>query len=354
MWVSNTATTLMMLPIALSVVHLLPGGAAATKGRGSLGSALLLSIAYGSTSGGMATLIGTPPNALLAAYVSNIYGFELGFGQFMLLGVPVVLVTLPTVYVVLTRVSFRFDSHDIPGVRELIAAEKAKLGSFTRGEVAVSVVFLLTAVSWVCQPLLARAIPLVTDTTIAVTGGLLLFMIPINLRRGEFVMTWDAARAIPWEVLLLFGGGLSLAGNIERHGLSTFLGAVAGHMDGLPMLLILCVVCFGILMLTELTSNTATAATFLPIAGALALSLGQNPLLFLIPVALAANCSYMLPVGTPPNAIVYGSGLVTLPQMARAGMLLNLLLVPILVGLVILLGPYVFDVRIDVMPLWAK
>ncbi len=229
MWVSNTATTLMMLPIALSVVHLLPGGAGTARERGSFGSALLLSIAYGATTGGMGTLIGTPPNALLAAYVSNIYGFELGFGQFMLLGVPVVLVALPTVYFVLTRISFRFDTREIPGVRELIALEKARLGPLSRGEFAVAVVFVLTAASWIAQPLLARAIPLVSDTTIAITGGLLLFMIPINLRRGEFVMTWEATKSVPWEVLLLFGGGLSLAGNIERHGLSKYLGDVAGR-----------------------------------------------------------------------------------------------------------------------------
>ena len=353
MWVSNTATTMMMLPIALSVVHLLPGGAAAARGRGSLGSALLLAVAYGATTGGMGTLIGTPPNALLAAYVSSIYGFELGFGQWMLLGVPVVVITLPTVYLVLTRVSFRFDAREIPGVRELIAAEKAKLGGFSRGELTVAVVFTGTALCWVFQPLIARSIPLVSDTTISITGALLLFMIPINWRRGEFVMDWRATSTVPWEVLLLFGGGLSLAGNIERHGLSTYLGTLAGTLDGFPMLLILCIVCFGILMLTELTSNTATAATFLPISAALALSLGQNPLLFLIPTALAANCSYMLPVGTPPNAIVFGSGLVTLPQMAKAGMILNILLVPILVGLAWLLGPYVFGVEINVIPAWA-
>jgi solute carrier family 13 (sodium-dependent dicarboxylate transporter), member 2/3/5 len=354
MWVSNTATAMMMLPIALSVVHLLPGGARGAREQGSFGSALLLSIAYGATTGGMGTLIGTPPNALLAAYVSSIYGFELGFGQFMLLGVPVVLVTLPTVYFVLTRISFRLDSAEIPGVRELIAAEKAKLGRFSRAEISVAFVFLLTAAAWIFQPLLAKALPLVSDATIAIAGGLLLFVIPVNLRRGEFVMSWEATKSLPWEVLLLFGGGLSLAGNIERHGLSKYLGDAASGMAGFPMIVILCVVCFGILMLTELTSNTATAATFLPIAAALALSLGQNPLLFLIPVALAANCSYMLPVGTPPNAIVFGSGLVTLPQMARAGMLMNILLVPIIVGLVLLLGPWIFGIEANVIPPWVK
>ncbi|HSC27415.1 MAG TPA: DASS family sodium-coupled anion symporter [Vicinamibacterales bacterium] len=341
MWVSNTATALMMLPIAMSVVQLLPAGES-TPAMRAFGTALLLSVAYGATTGGMATPIGTPPNALLAAYVSDIYGIELGFGRWMLLGVPVTLVALPAVYFVLTRLRFNLDSREIPGMRDLIASEKARLGRFGRGELSVAVVFALTALGWIFQPLVARVVPLVSDTTIAMTGALLLFMIPVDLRRGEFVMNWKAASEMPWGVLLLFGGGLSLAGNIERHGLSAYLGTLSAGLDGLPTILILCTVCFGILLLTELTSNTATAATFLPVAAALAQSLGEPPLLFLIPTALAANCSYMLPVGTPPNAIVYGSGLITLPQMARAGMILNVVLVPILVSLVLLLGPRIF------------
>jgi sodium-dependent dicarboxylate transporter 2/3/5 len=167
-------------------------------------------------------------------------------------------------------------------------------------------------------------------------------------------MDWGSVRTLPWEVLLLFGGGLSLAGMIEKHGLSHYLGSLSASFQGLPVVLTLCIVCFVILMLTELTSNTATAATFLPIVAATAVSLGQNPLLFLIPAALASNCSFMLPVGTPPNAIVFGSGLVTLPQMAKAGFLLNLVMVPVIVGLVLLLGPLVFDLRLDTMPAWFK
>jgi sodium-dependent dicarboxylate transporter 2/3/5 len=352
MWVSNTATALMMLPIALSVVELFPADAGDRRLH-DFGAALLLSVAYGATTGGMGTLIGTPPNALLAAYVSDIYGVTIGFGQWMLLGVPVVMVALPIVYVVLTRVMFKLDARELPGMAALIAREQSSLGAVTRAEMAVAAVFVLTAVAWIFQPLLARAVPLVSDTTIAMSGALVLFMIPVDVRRGEFVMNWEATKGVPWGVLLLFGGGLSLAGNIERHGLARYLGGLAGALDFLPMLVLLCAVAFGILMLTELTSNTATAATFLPIAGALALSLGQNPLLFVIPTALAANCSYMLPVGTPPNAIVYGSGWVPLPTMAKVGLLLNVLLVPILVGLMMLLGPSVFDIHLDVLPGWA-
>ncbi len=353
MWVSNTATTLMMLPIAMSVVHLLPDRASHTPELRAFATALLLAVAYGATTGGMATLIGTPPNALLAAYMSDIYDVQIGFAQWMLLGVPVTVVTLPVVYVVLTRVMFRLGTDPLPGMSALIDREQSRLGRFSAGEIAVAIVFVLTASAWVFQPLLARAAPLVTDTTIAMTGALLLFMIPVDLRRGTFVMDWESTTRVPWGVLLLFGGGLSLAGNIERHGLAAYLGAVAGGLDALPTIALLSIVCFGILLLTELTSNTATAATFLPIAGALALSTGQNPLLFMIPSALAANCSYMMPVGTPPNAIVYGSGWVPLPQMAKAGMLLNSLLVPIIVGLLLLLGAAVFGIERDVVPPWA-
>ena len=354
MWVSNTATALMMLPIAMSVVALFPRGEELSPSHKAFGTALLLSVAYGATTGGMATLIGTPPNALLAAFVQDIYGWSIGFGQWMLLGVPVVAAALPIVYVVLTRVMFKLDRDELPGMAELIRHEQAAQGRVGRAELAVAIVFALTATGWVLQPLIARTLPLVSDTTIAMGGALLLFMIPVDLRRGEFIMNWEATRDVPWGVLLLFGGGLSLAGNIERHGLAAYLGTLAGALDAWPVLAVLGIVCFGILMLTELTSNTATAATFLPITGALALSLGQNPLYFLVPTALAANCSYMMPVGTPPNAIVYGSGLITLPQMAKAGMWLNILLVPVVLAMLLLLGPVVFEMQLDVVPAWAK
>jgi len=354
MWVSNTATAMMMLPIAASVVALLPADAHRTPALRGFGTALMLSVAYGATTGGMATLIGTPPNALLAAYVNSVYHVDIGFAQWMLLGVPVTMVTLPCVHLLLTRVSFRLGHDEVPGMKELLAQERARLGRPRRGELAVAIVFLATAIGWVVQPFVARVIPLVSDTTIAIAGAVALFLIPVNARRGEFVMNWQATRGLPWEVLILFGGGLSLAGNIERHGLSRYLGTLSSSLEGVPVIVTLCIVCFLILMLTELTSNTATAATFLPIVAATAVSLGQNPLLFLIPAALASNCSFMLPVGTPPNAIVFGSGLITLPQMAKAGFILNVVMVPVIVGLVLLLGPMVFDLQLNTLPAWVK
>lgn len=354
MWVSNTATAMMMLPIAASVVTLAnERGRAAGPGR-DFGPALMLAVAYGATTGGMATLIGTPPNALLAGYLNRVHGYEIGFGQWMLIGVPVTLVALPLVFLVLTRVSFKLDNQPVAGMAALIKTERARLGPLSRGEALVAAVFALTALGWIFRPLLDARLPMLSDTTIAMGGALLLFILPVNLRRGEFVMNWEATKGLPWDVLLLFGGGLSLAGMIEAHGLSAYLGSLCGMLGGWPVFLTMGVLCFGILMLTELTSNTATAATFLPIVAAVAISLGQNPLLFLVPTALAANCSFMLPVGTPPNAIVFGSGVLTLPQMARAGLWLNLVLVPVIVLLVWLLGPWVFDLHLDVLPDWVR
>lgn len=354
MWVSNTATALMMLPIALSVIRLIPESERSQNAMHAFGTALLLAVAYGCTTGGMATLIGTPPNALLAAYVESTYRITIGFGQWMLVGVPVAMVGLVAVYVVLTRVSFKLEYADVPGLADLMRNERSKLGAFSRGELAVALVFGLTALSWIFQPVIARFVPLISDTTIGMIGAIALFLIPVDARRGEFVMNWEAAKGLPWDVILLFGGGLSLASSIERHGLAGYMGDVFSGLEGVPFLLMMAMVCFGILMLTELTSNTATAATFLPVVAAIALSLGQNPLYLAIPAALAANCSYMMPVGTPPNAIVFGSGQITLPEMVRAGWWLNVILLMIILGGVMVLGPWVFGLEFDVVPDWAR
>jgi sodium-dependent dicarboxylate transporter 2/3/5 len=351
MWVSNTATAMMMLPIATSVVALV--ASEKNTGHANLGPALLLAVAYGTTTGGMATLIGTPPNALLAGYMGRIYDIDIGFGQWMLIGVPVCTVALPVVFFVLTRVSFQLSNKEIPGIRELLSNEREKLGPLSKGEKAVAVVFACTALCWICRPLLSSRWPMVSDTTIAMGGALLLFCIPVHARKGVFVMDWEATKGLPWGVLLLFGGGLSLASMINAHGLADYLGQLTAGLKGMPLILVIAILCLGILLLTELTSNTGTAATFLPIVAAVALNLGQNPMLFLVPTALAANCSYMMPVGTPPNAIVFGSGLLSLPQMAKAGLLINILLVPIVVAALWFLGPLVFDIQMNTIPDWA-
>ena len=350
MWVSNTATALMMLPIALSVAALVPDSGTRAAEAKSFRIALLLAVAYGATTGGMGTLIGTPPNALLAGFMQRSYDVTIGFGQWMLIGVPVVVLALPVVYLVLTRVSFKVGADPLTEVGDLIAAEKTRLGPFVGAERIVAIVFTLTALSWVFRPYLAELVPMISDTSIAIAGAVVLFMIPDPRQPGRFIMSWDAAKALPWDVLLLFGGGLCLAGRVQDSGLSAWLGDQASGLSGLPFLLITATVCLGILLLTELTSNTATAATFLPVVATVSISLGHHPLLLLVPTALAANCSYMMPVGTPPNAIVFGSGVIPLPVMARTGLWLNLLLVPLIVGVVWLLAPSVFGISLTDLP----
>ena len=356
MWVSNTATALMMLPIALSVVALLEAqanGEEEKRHAGTFALVLLLAVAYSSTIGGLGTLIGTPPNALLAAFLNQTYGFRIGFAEWMLVGVPVVLVGVPLAWFLMTRVIFRLRDMEVHGVDEVIAVERGKLGALTRPEKYVAVIFALTALGWVTQPLLVRVFPLISDTGIALAGGLLLFLTPVDLRKGEFLMNWETAKRAPWDVFLLFGGGLSLAAAIDGQGVAQWLGTMFDGADAIPLLLLVAFVCAFILLLTELTSNTATAATFLPVIAAVAISIGENPLLLLIPAAMAANCAFMLPVGTPPNAIVFGSGRIALPDMAKVGLWLNLTFVVLIVLAAYALGSLVFGIEPGVSPDWV-
>ena len=356
MWVSNTATALMMLPIAMSVVALVEVQVSSESEKTDVerfSLVLLLSVAYASTIGGLGTLIGTPPNALLAAFMSQTYGVQIGFGQWMLLGVPLVVIGLPLAFFLLTHVIFRVNRLGISDVGTLIVSEREKLGAMTGPEKSVAIVFALTALSWIFRPVLQQWVPLLNDTTIAISGGLVLFLIPAGKESKGALLDWQTAKRLPWDVFLLFGGGLSLAAAIEGQGVADWLGSLFQGTEAVPLVLLVALVCFSILMLTELTSNTATAATFLPVIAAVAISLGENPLLLAVPAALAANCSFMLPVGTPPNAIVFGSGRLTLPQMAKAGWWLNVVFLILIVSMTYMLAPVVFGIEHGVLPDWA-
>jgi len=322
MWVSNTATAVMMLPIGLSVIGLLHTGPGKATPDG-FASALLLGIAYGASVGGLATLIGTPPNALLAAFMSRNFGVEIGFARWMLIGLPVTAVLLATSWLILTRVAFRLSREAIGGSSGLIREELAALGRPSGPEIRVGAVFLLTAALWIFRPLFGSVVPGLSDTGIALAAAVLLFVIPAGVAGGGALMDWKTAQRLPWGVLLLFGGGLSLASGIAKSGLAAWIGTALAGLAGWPILLVVIVVTAGVIFLTEITSNTATAAAFLPLAAAVAPAIGVDPFVLTIPVALAASCAFMLPVATPPNAIVYGSGHLTVPQMARAGFLLN-------------------------------
>lgn len=381
MWISNTATAVMMLPIGVTVITLAierlkdagkvkksaqdleaepDDGDSITDharrfGIGNFATCLMLGIAYGASIGGIGTLIGTPPNVFLAAFVQSTYGIEIGFGQWMLVGVPLVVVFLALAWFVLTYIAYPVRLKEIPGGRELIRDELAKLGRFSRGERIVLIVFLTAATLWVTRSFLVQwawlveAVPvitLLTDEVIAMMAAIALFAIPVKPKKGVFALDWETAVKLPWGVLLLFGGGLSLAAAVKQTGLDAYLGTQVEAVGGVPTVLLIAIVVTLVIFLTELTSNTATAATLLPILGGVAIGLGIDPLLLCIPVAIAASCAFMMPVATPPNAIVYGSGHIRIGQMVKAGVILNLIGVVLVTG-VAYLAALVFDIPLE-------
>jgi sodium-dependent dicarboxylate transporter 2/3/5 len=353
MWVSNTATAVMMLPIGLSVVQLVRPDAGEGPMSFNFAIALMLGIAYAASIGGLATLIGTPPNALLAAFMLETYGVEVGFAQWMVVGLPLVAVGLPLTWLLLTRVVYPIRIQEIPGGRAAIRAKYHALGPVARGEKWVGAIFLLAAALWIARPALDDVLPGLSDTGIAVGAALLTFIVPLDLRRGEFLLDWKSAERLPWGVLLLFGGGLALAEAVTSSGLAEWIGASLAGIGSWPLLLVVVVVTTVVIYLTELTSNTATAAAFLPLVASIAIGIGQNPFLLVVPAALAASCAFMLPVATPPNAIVYGTGYVTVPQMARAGMWLNLLFIGLITLLTYTLVLVAFGIELGATPEWA-
>ncbi len=345
MWVSNTATAMMMLPIALSVISLVEDEKALKTGHlnSQFSLVMLLCLAYACNIGGIGTLIGTPPNALMAAYMLDNHDVEIGFAQWMMIGIPIVVVTLPVVFFVLTRVVFPLRLKEIPGGAEMIAKELQKAGAMSRSEKMVGIVFGITAILWVTRPMLETYIPNLSDTGIAIFAAIVMFLLPVDFKKGVFVLRWEDAKKLPWEVLILFGGGLSLAAAITNTGLAEWIGMSLGGLDRLPTIVLIMSSLLVIIFLTEITSNTATAAAFLPVLASVAIAMGKDPLFLVIPAAVGASCAFMLPVATPPNAIVYGSGLISIPEMARAGFIFNILMVFIITGMMYLLLGLVFN-----------
>jgi len=353
MWVSNTATALMMLPIALSILHLVED----QKEDGeklNFELVLVLSIAYACNIGGMGTLIGTPPNALLAGFMSENYGYEIGFAQWMMLGVPLMVIALPLLYLLLVKVIYPIKLRELPGGKKLIQSQLNSLGTMGNAEKRVATVFCLTALMWISRPMLTGILPGLSDAGIAVGAAVLLFVIPAGAGKRQFLLSWPDAEKLPWGVLILFGGGLSLASAISETGLAAWIGQGVGALGNWPLLLLVGAVIVLIVFLTEMTSNTATTAAFLPILASVAIGLGENPLLLAVPAALGASCAFMLPVATPPNAIVYGSGKVTIPEMSNAGLWLNLIFIILLTAGAFSLINFIFGVEAGVLPSWAS
>jgi sodium-dependent dicarboxylate transporter 2/3/5 len=329
MWVMNTSTTMMLLPIAVSVILVIHKtvGDLDAKARDDFQFALLLGVAYGSSIGGMATLIGTVPNALLVAFMKETYGTEIDFARWMLVGLPIAAAMLPLAWLALTRGVFKVDFRtSAEGLGEL-RRMRDEMGEIKTAEKRVAIIFFCMALCWITRPLLVNLPGLanLSDAGIAMAGALALFLVPSGERSDPLLIRWKYAEQLPWGVLLLFGGGLALAGAVSRTGLAEWLGVSLQAVGDLPILGMVVLATALIIFLTELTSNIGTTATFLPVVGAVAIEAGIDPIVLTVPVTFAASCAFMLPVATPPNAIVFGSGLLTIPKMAKAGFALNLI-----------------------------
>jgi sodium-dependent dicarboxylate transporter 2/3/5 len=343
MWVSNTACAAMMVPIALSVIDLVLRSRTGTglKEAGGIpqdripernfATGLLLSVAYAASIGGIATIIGSPPNGIAVRYIQQSFGKEVSFFDWLMIGGPFTLIFLPLAWFMITRILFRSDMGEIEGGRRHFDDEYRKLGPLSRGEKTVLVVFCLTAAMWIFSPLLKgitvggmKPLATLSDAVIAMMAALMLFLIPVDRAKGIRAMDWDTAVKLPWGVLMLFGGGLTLAASIEINGVSEFIGNGTRGLAGLHPLMLLLAITAITVFLSELTSNTAQVATMVPVLAAMAPVLGMNPYVLIIACTLGASAAFMMPVGTPPNAIVFGTGLVRMPQMMKAGFWLNL------------------------------
>lgn len=337
MWISNTATVVMLLPVAVSTLAMLEEGEGHADPQ--LATALLLGVAYAASVGGLGTLLGSPPNLVLANFASRELGTSVGMFDWMLIGLPVVAVLLPLTWWLLTHHLFQLPSK-LPGnPGEVIESALAKLGPAGKSERRVAGVFIAAALLWIFrQPLTAlHGLDGLSDAGIAMGAALALFL--MRGGKGEPLLDWETAEKTPWGILLLFGGGLSLAAGINASGLDEAIASSMGILEGVPAWLVIGAVVLLVIFVTELSSNTATANTFIPILAAVATGLSLAPLPIILAAAMAASCAFMLPVATPPNAVVFGSGRIPLREMIRVGIWLNLVSVPVLTAAIWLLGP---------------
>jgi solute carrier family 13 (sodium-dependent dicarboxylate transporter), member 2/3/5 len=346
MWVSNTATTMIMLPIGQSIIAAVYAGADETEKPelAKFSTGLMLAIAYSATIGGMGTLIGTPPNALFAGFMSKTYGIEIEFWRWMMVGVPAVLILLPLTWIILTRFAFKTSVFRDFLKGGFIARETQKLGLFSKGELLVAIVLGLAAFLWIFRSILSDLFPQLqlSDAGIAITAALVLFILPSSEPDRARLLSWEDTKTIRWDVLILFGGGLALAGAISKSGLAIWIGGAASSLAFLPTFLFLLGIFVVIVVLGELASNTAVAAIFLPVAGATALGMGIDPITLTLPIAFAATLGFMLPVATPPNAIVFGSGAIKVHDMLKAGAILDVIGILVVATLIMAIGPYIF------------
>lgn len=350
MWISNTAATVMMFPIGLAIIRQFSDSLPIDfQNNTSFGKALMLAIAYSASIGGMATLIGTPPNMIFAGVVFEMYHIEISFAQWITIGLPVATVLLFISWKYLTNFAFRFKGQKLAGGKNEIKKMLHQMGSMQWQEKAVLIVFASTALLWIFRNLLKNIIPGMNDSITALVAGISLFVIPSGIKNQKLI-TWKDALKMPWGIFLLFGGGMALAQGFKTSGLALWIGTQMSLLQALPFIMLVVLLVASVNFLTEMTSNMATTAMLLPILASIALSIGVNPYALLVAGTLAASCAFMLPVATPPNAIIFGSGLIRIPDMVKTGIWMNIISIIIITLIVYFLLPLLWGFEPGVFP----
>ena len=351
MWISNTATSVMMLPIGTAIISQLKDNPNTEENENKkLGKALMLAIAYSASIGGIATLIGTPPNLVLAGVVEELYGIEISFLKWLMLGFPISICLLFICWKYLTTKAFNFEKSKFPGGKAEIHRLLHQLGRLSKQEKRVLIVFALTAFCWISRSFLLQPfLPFLDDTIIAMTAAVCLFVIPSGIPKQKLI-TWEEAVKIPWGIILLFGGGMALAKGFSDSGLAIWIGEQLASLENLPLFLLVIILIAAVNFLTEVTSNLATTAMLLPILAPMAVALELHPYFLMVGATLAASCAFMLPVATPPNAVVFGSGHLRIPDMIKTGVWMNIISILILSLMVYFALPVLWGFDPEVIP----
>lgn len=350
MWISNTATTVMMLPIGMAVISQFKAGVSNNKKDiEALSKSLMLAIAYSASIGGFATLIGTPPNLVLAGILEGTYGIKISFLEWLTFGLPLSAILLIICWKYLTGFAYSFDLKEFPGGRSKIREMIHGLGQISFEEKSVLWVFVFTASAWIGRTALETFIPALDDTIIAMIAGIVLFLLPAS-DKSKRLINWEECKDLPWGIILLFGGGLALAKGFEETGLAEWIALQLTSMQGLSLVLLILVLVASVNFLTEITSNLATTAMLLPVLAPMALAFDLHPFMIMVSVTISASCAFMLPVATPPNAIVFGSGYLGIPDMVRSGIWMNLISIILITVLTYLLLPILWDIQPNEFP----
>lgn len=346
MWISNTAATVMILPMGMSIVTQLRDNPNTVEDENQIfGKALMLSIAYSASIGGISTLIGTPTNLVLAGVVQTTFDTEITFSQWFVFGFPISFILMFICWKYLTRYAFKFKQKEFPGGKSEINTQLKALGKLSFEEKIVSLVFFCTALAWITRSfLLNKFIPAIDDTIISVSFAILLFLLPAD-KKGEKIMQWDDAVKLPWGIVLLFGGGMALALGFESSGLALWIGHKLAALETVPFVILLIILITTVNFLTEITSNIATTAMLLPVLISLSPTLGVHPYYLIIGATIAASCAFMLPVATPPNAVIFGSGYLKIEDMLKKGIWMNIISIVLLTIAVYFFLPLIWNLK---------